>query len=98
MVSLHVESYRRKESEAHQHIAGGATWHAPTLILHGEEDFLVSVQQANLLSESLEAAKKPYRFVLYPNSGHYLPSEDVRRTVTAFLKEVSGSACRARAS
>jgi len=75
-----------------------ATWHAPTLILHGEEDFLVSVQQANLLSESLEAAKKPYRFVLYPNSGHYLPSEDVRRTVTAFLKEVSGSACRARAS
>jgi len=75
-----------------------ATWHAPTLILHGEEDFLVSVEQANLLSESLEAAQKPYRFVLYPNSGHYLPSEDVRRKVTAFLKEVSGSACRAAAS
>jgi dipeptidyl aminopeptidase/acylaminoacyl peptidase len=75
-----------------------ATWHAPTLILHGEEDFLVSVEQANLLSESLEAAKKPYRFVLYPNSGHYLPSEDVRKTVTAFLKEVSGSACPAAAS
>ena len=43
-----------------------ATWHAPTLVLHGEEDFLVSVEQANLLSESLEAAKKPYRLVLYP--------------------------------
>ena len=51
------------------------TWHAPTLVLHGEEDFLVSVEQANLLSESLEAAKKPYRLVLYPHSGHYLPSE-----------------------
>ena len=60
----------------------------PTLILHGEEDFLVSVQQANLLSESLEAAKKPYRFVRYPNSGHYLPSEDVRRTVTAFQRSL----------
>jgi dipeptidyl aminopeptidase/acylaminoacyl peptidase len=71
-------------------------WHAPTLILHGEEDRVVSVQQANLLSESLEAAKKPYRFVLYPNSGHRLPSEDVQRQATAFLAENSGSACRGR--
>src|SRR4029450_2179750 len=49
------------------------TWHAPTLVLHGEKDFLVSVQQANLLRDSLEAARKPYHFVLYPNSGHSLP-------------------------
>ena len=70
-------------------------WHAPTLVLHGEEDFLVSVEQANLLSESLEAAKKPYRLVLYPHSGHRLPTEDVRKKATAFLKETSGSACRA---
>jgi len=73
------------------------TWHAPTLVLHGEEDFLVSVEQANLLSESLEAAKKPYRLVLYPHSGHRLPVEDVRRKATAFLAETSGSACRAAA-
>jgi pimeloyl-ACP methyl ester carboxylesterase len=70
------------------------TWHAPTLILHGEKDFLVSVQQANLLRDSLEAAKKPYRYVLYPNNGHRLPPEDVRRKATAFLEENSGSACR----
>jgi dipeptidyl aminopeptidase/acylaminoacyl peptidase len=69
------------------------TWHAPTLVLHGEDDFLVSVEQANLLSESLEAAKKPYRLVLYPHSGHRLPTEDVRKKATAFLKETSGSAC-----
>src|SRR6516225_11674281 len=71
-------------------------WHAPTLILHGEEDRLVSVKQANLLSESLEAAKKPYRLVLYPNSGHRLPAEDVQRQATAFLAENTGSACRGR--
>ena len=69
-------------------------WHAPTLVLHGAEDSLVSVQQANLLLESLEAAKKPYRFVLYPHSGHRLPLEDVRKKATAFLEENSGSACR----
>jgi dipeptidyl aminopeptidase/acylaminoacyl peptidase len=72
-----------------------STWYAPTLVLHGEKDSLVSVQQANLLRESLEAASKPYRFVLYPENGHRLPAEDVRRKATAFLKENSGSACRA---
>jgi hypothetical protein len=56
---------------------------------------LVSVEQANLLRDSLEAAKKPYRFVLYPDNGHRLPLEDVRKKATAFLKENSGLACRA---
>jgi pimeloyl-ACP methyl ester carboxylesterase len=65
------------------------TWRAPTLVLHGGKDLLVSVQQANLLSESLEGANKPYRFVLYPNDGHRLPVEDVRRKATAFLAETS---------
>ncbi len=72
------------------------TWHAPTLVLHGEKDLLVSVQQANLLRDSLEAARKPYHFVLYPNNGHHLPSEDVRKKAIAFLTETSGSACRAK--
>jgi dipeptidyl aminopeptidase/acylaminoacyl peptidase len=68
-------------------------WRAPTLVLHGGEDSIVSVQQAQLLRDSLEAAKKPYRFVLYPHDGHRLPPEDVRKKATAFLEESSGSAC-----
>jgi dipeptidyl aminopeptidase/acylaminoacyl peptidase len=72
-------------------------WHAPTLLLHGGKDSLVSVQQANLLRESLEVANKSYRFVLYPNNGHRLPVEDVRKKATAFLEETTGSACRADA-
>ncbi|HEY7558577.1 MAG TPA: prolyl oligopeptidase family serine peptidase [Candidatus Binatia bacterium] len=71
-----------------------STWRAPVLVLHGGKDSLVSVQQANLLRDSLEAAHKRYRFVLYPNYGHRLPSEDIRRKATAFLEENSGSACR----
>jgi dipeptidyl aminopeptidase/acylaminoacyl peptidase len=63
-------------------------------VLHGEKDSLVPVKQATLLRDSLEAAKKPYRFVLYPDNGHRLPVEDVRKKATAFLKENSGSACR----
>jgi dipeptidyl aminopeptidase/acylaminoacyl peptidase len=71
-----------------------STWRAPTLVLHGEKDSLVSVQQAYLLTNSLDAAKKPYRLVLYPDSGHRLPLEDVRKKATSFLEESSGSACR----
>jgi len=71
-----------------------STWHAPTLVLHGEKDSLVSVQQANLLRDSLETAKIPYRFILYPDNGHRLPVADVRKRATAFLEENSGSACR----
>src|SRR5215475_508712 len=74
-----------------------STWYAPTLVLHGGKDSLVSVQQANLLRDSLEAAKKPYQFVLYPNDGHRLPTEDVRKVSAAFLKENSGAACRTNA-
>jgi dipeptidyl aminopeptidase/acylaminoacyl peptidase len=71
-----------------------STWYAPILVLHGGKDSLVSVQQANLLRESLEAARKPFHFVLYPDNGHRLPPEDVRKKATAFLEETSGSACR----
>jgi dipeptidyl aminopeptidase/acylaminoacyl peptidase len=69
-------------------------WQAPILLLHGGKDWLVSVEQANLLRDSLEADHKLYRFVLYPNDGHRLPLEDVRKKATAFLRENSGSACR----
>jgi len=72
-------------------------WHAPTLVLHGQKDFFVPVEQANLLSDSLEAAKKPYRLVLYPHSGHSLMWKTVRKKTIAFLQETSGSACAARA-
>ena len=69
------------------------TWRAPTLVLHGEKDSLVPVKQATLLRDSLEAAHKPYRFVLYPDNGHRLPLEDVRKKTTDFLRELSGSIC-----
>jgi dipeptidyl aminopeptidase/acylaminoacyl peptidase len=72
-----------------------STWSAPTLLLHGEKDFLIPVKQATLLRDSLEVAKKRYRLVLYPGNGHRLPPADVREKATAFLKENSGSACSA---
>jgi dipeptidyl aminopeptidase/acylaminoacyl peptidase len=74
-----------------------STWTAPTLLLHGEKDFLIHVEQATLLRDSLDVAKKRYRLVLYPSDGHRLPPADVRQKAIAFLKENSGSACSAGA-
>ena len=74
------------------------TWHAPTLLIHGELDLLVFVQQGYLLRDALKAANIPYELVIYPYYGHVIPREDVGKEATAFLKETSGSACRADAS
>ena len=68
-------------------------WRAPTLILHGSRDRLIPVLQATLLSDSLEAAHKPYQMVLFPESGHRLPMEEVREKTASFLRENAGSAC-----
>jgi dipeptidyl aminopeptidase/acylaminoacyl peptidase len=75
-----------------------ATWHAPTLVIHGELEVLVFVQQAYLLRDALKATNIPYELVIYPYYGHVIPREDVEKEATAFLKETSGSACRADAS
>ena len=75
-----------------------STWHAPTLLLHGELDLLVFVQQAYLLRDALKATNIPYELVIYPYYGHVIPRENVEKEATAFLRETSGSACRGDAS
>jgi dipeptidyl aminopeptidase/acylaminoacyl peptidase len=70
-------------------------WPGATLILHGAQDFLVPVVQANLLNERLQALGKPHRLVLYPNYGHWLPLQEIKSEVLQFLVENGGSACPA---
>lgn len=43
---------------------------APTLIVHGDADFLVPIQQAELLMEKLKAAKVPCELVVKKGAGH----------------------------
>ena len=72
---------------------GASRWHAPTLILHGEEDKLIPVDQALLLRDRLKAAGIPYRLVLYPGGGHFLPRASIREQTVNFLKETTAPAC-----
>jgi dipeptidyl aminopeptidase/acylaminoacyl peptidase len=72
---------------------GVSRWRAPTLILHGEQDKLIPVDQALLLRDRLKAAGTPYRLVLYPDQGHFLPRASIREQTVNFLKETTAPAC-----
>jgi acetyl esterase/lipase len=43
---------------------------APTLIVHGDKDFLVPLQQAEIFIEKLKAAKVPAELVVKPGAAH----------------------------
>ncbi|WP_214483652.1 prolyl oligopeptidase family serine peptidase [Bacillus sp. SM2101] len=44
----------------------------PTLILHGEDDWRVSVKQANELANKLKEHNREYKFISYPKGDHVL--------------------------
>ncbi|MFO7964426.1 MAG: prolyl oligopeptidase family serine peptidase [Desulfobacterales bacterium] len=61
----------------------------PLLILHGEQDDVVSVEHAVRLARALEARHKPYELTLFPGEGHNWTLrgfENNRRMTTAFFK------------
>jgi dipeptidyl aminopeptidase/acylaminoacyl peptidase len=76
-------------------LGDGPRWRVPTLILHGEQDKLIPVNQALLLRDWLKAGGTDPRLVLYPDQGHFLPRANVRERTVSFLKEISASACPA---
>jgi dipeptidyl aminopeptidase/acylaminoacyl peptidase len=73
-------------------------WHTPTLILHGERDNLIPVNQSLLLRDYLKAAGVPHELVLFPEHGHFLPRLTVREQTVKFLKGTTPSACGASRS
>jgi dipeptidyl aminopeptidase/acylaminoacyl peptidase len=73
-----------------------SAWSAPTLILHGAQDNVIPVNQAQLLNDQLEAMGKPHHLVIFPEADHRLPSGQVRDEVRTFLQQQVGSACERR--
>lgn len=71
----------------------GSKWRAPTLILHGEQDKLVPVNQSLLLRDQLKAAGTYHQLELYPDHGHFLPRAKVREQTVNFLREIGAPAC-----
>ena len=70
-----------------------SNWRVPTLILHGELDTLIPVNQALLLRDQLKAAGTYHHLELYPDNGHFLPRAKVKQQAVNFLKEITAPAC-----
>jgi dipeptidyl aminopeptidase/acylaminoacyl peptidase len=71
----------------------GSKWRTPTLILHGQQDKLVPVNQSLLLRDQLKAAGIHHHLELYPDHGHFLPRAKVREHTVNFFKEIAAPAC-----
>lgn len=48
----------------------------PILIVHGDQDEVVPIRQANLLVEKLKSNDIPHQFLLIPNAGHNLSADE----------------------
>lgn len=45
---------------------------APILLIHGDKDTVVPIEQSQRMAEQLKAAGKPYELVVLPGENHYL--------------------------
>lgn len=65
----------------------------PTLIIHGDEDSLVPLQQSQLMIDKLKAAGVPCELVIKPGAGHGWPKlqEDLRTIADWFDKYLKPS-------
>ena len=61
---------------------------APVLILHGQRDQRIPVEQAHAFAARLGAAGVPVSLKVFPNAAHSIPGEDQYREVYPFLARV----------
>jgi len=67
----------------------------PTLILHGDADATVPVEEAHHLQQILAKKSIPYEMQIYPGAGHGFTGEvwlDARRRTLAFLQKYLANA------
>jgi len=77
-----------------EHLARGCTRMPPTLILHGDADTIVPVEEAHALRRVLESCDAPHEVKIYSGETHFFSAfaglDAARRTV-AFLSRHLGN-------
>jgi dipeptidyl aminopeptidase/acylaminoacyl peptidase len=76
-------------------LGDGIKWTVPALILHGAQDRVIPVNQAEMLRDRLRAAGVDHQLVVYPDRGHFLPRQNVRERSIKFFKKFVAPACPA---
>ncbi|WP_338847196.1 S9 family peptidase [Massilia sp. W12] len=63
---------RGPEYERYSPAAHVANWRSPTLIIHGDKDYRVPVQEAQALFEALQYHGVESEMVIFPDEGHWI--------------------------
>ena len=58
----------------------------PVLLMHGEGDTTVPIEQSEIMADAMKSAGKPVEFIRFPGEDHYLNLADTR---IRFLKETA---------
>ncbi len=72
----------------HQH---APDFKVPVLLVHGDQDAFVTVEQSKAMDVALTAAHKPHQFVLLTGADHDLSSEDARTKMFTALESFLAS-------
>ena len=69
---------------------------APILLIHGEDDSVVPIEQSRTMERALKVAGKPVEFVLMPGEDHWLSKEPTRQAMlkaaVAFVEKYNPAA------
>lgn len=60
---------------------------SPVLILHGEDDTTIDVDQARMLDKALKDLNKEHQTVIIPNAGHFITPQTRRNNTLPFLEK-----------
>ena len=67
----------------------------PVMLIHGEDDYTVRINQSEAMEDALKAAGKKVTFIRIPKETHYLQSQSTRQIFLSemekFLKENIGN-------
>jgi dipeptidyl aminopeptidase/acylaminoacyl peptidase len=67
----------------------------PVLLMHGENDTTVQIEQSEIMADAMKSAGKPVEFIRFPGEDHYLNFADTRirflKETEAFLKKNIGN-------
>jgi dipeptidyl aminopeptidase/acylaminoacyl peptidase len=67
----------------------------PVLLMHGEGDTTVPIEQSEMMADAMKSAGKPFEFIRFPGEDHYFNLADTRirflSEAEAFLKKNIGN-------
>jgi dipeptidyl aminopeptidase/acylaminoacyl peptidase len=74
---------KQRADSPHTH---AADFKVPVLLVHGERDTVVSVEQSKAMAATLTLAHKPHQLLLLPGADHAISTEDDRAKMLAALE------------